>query len=148
VSEPRAVATGSGRAARFVSDRFAVILFREVFVFDSRKLPDPVATARGSDTLVSHGTTHRRTDAAPQERNLVIRPQCVAAPRLIVNFLAAYPLTPLRGSLMKGAGVTQGRTRTAAWPLASPSHPCRRLDNLRYICQTLQVGFPDKLYIR
>ena len=30
VSEPGAVATGSGRAARFVSDRFSVILFREV----------------------------------------------------------------------------------------------------------------------
>ena len=30
MSEPRAVATGSGRAAKFISARFAVILFREV----------------------------------------------------------------------------------------------------------------------
>jgi hypothetical protein len=30
VSEPRAVATGSGRAAKFISARIAVILFREV----------------------------------------------------------------------------------------------------------------------
>jgi len=30
VSEPRAVATGSGRAAKFISAQFAVILVREV----------------------------------------------------------------------------------------------------------------------
>jgi hypothetical protein len=51
VSEPRAVATGSGRTAAFISARFAIILFREVSLlmqgdFLIRSLPLAVLTHR------------------------------------------------------------------------------------------------------
>jgi len=44
VSEPRAIATGSGRSAKFISVRFVVILFREVS-FSFEGLPDPLSLA-------------------------------------------------------------------------------------------------------
>jgi hypothetical protein len=75
VSEPRAVATGSGRAAKFISARFAVIPVREVSLdFLIQSLPPAVLTPINRWAIVGRRLC-RFLKAA--ERGLLSKP-CVA----------------------------------------------------------------------